>query len=162
MEAKKQTEKILNNLAKTEQFAGECLEWLRNKKNGLATKATLVALEGDLGSGKTTFTQAAARALGISDRVTSPTFVIMKNYTTPKKNQGQPLVGVWENLIHIDCYRLNGSEDLHRLGWEEMAANKNNLILVEWPERVGDLISFPTLKIKFEVIGETSRKIIYD
>ncbi|MFH1170369.1 MAG: tRNA (adenosine(37)-N6)-threonylcarbamoyltransferase complex ATPase subunit type 1 TsaE [Candidatus Vogelbacteria bacterium] len=67
----------------------------------------------------------------------------------------------WERLVHIDCYRLDRSDDLLHLGWNEIVADPNNLILVEWPERVGDLLSSSTLKIKFEVIDENSRKIIY-
>ncbi len=156
-----QMEKASKSLAETAQIAIECLEQLVKEKPQVG-KATVVALQGDLGSGKTTFTQAVARALGITCRVTSPTFVIMKNYRlsggiASPTSKAMP----WRNLIHIDCYRLDVPKDLLRLGWKEIVADKNNLILVEWPERVGELLSNPSLKIKFEVVDETSRKIIY-
>lgn len=152
-----QMEIISHSLVETADFASRILVELADKRR--TNQATLVGLSGDLGSGKTTFTQAVARALGITGRVTSPTFVIMKKY------QGLTLLEAkespWKNLIHIDCYRLESQKDLLHLGWKEIVADKNNLILVEWPERVGELISSPTLKIKFEVINETTRKIIY-
>mgnify|MGYP001615073858 CR=1 FL=1 len=142
---------ISRSLAETADLAAKILAELAEKGHG--NKATLVALQGDLGSGKTTFTQAVARTLGIKERVTSPTFVIMKKYLVN--------VGTWKSLIHIDCYRLDGADDLLHLGWNELAANPENLILVEWPERVGNLLLSPALKINFEVVGETARKIIY-
>lgn len=173
-------EKISHSLAETEQIAIECLEQLaRGNYPAQVGKATLVGLEGDLGSGKTTFTQAVARQLGIRASVQSPTFVIIKTYSIPRRQgvprrQGEslpfgkdspcqwpPCQWPWRRLVHIDCYRLGRAEDLLRLGWRELAADPANLILVEWPERVGDLLSSPTLIIKFEVLGETKRKIIY-
>lgn len=165
---------ISHNLAETADLAAKILAELVDKKQ--TDQATLVVLRGDLGAGKTTFTQAVARALGVTGRVTSPTFVIMKNYkcqwqglplpSAKITQQGESLLTskdspCWSKLIHIDCYRLDGPEDLRRLGWGEIAADPQNLILVEWPERVGDLLSTPTLKINFEGISETSRKIIY-
>ena len=142
---------ISHNLTETADLAAKILAELINKKR--ADQATLVSLQGDLGAGKTTFTQAVARALGIKERVTSPTFVIMKIY----HGKATP----WTRLIHIDCYRLDKDKDLLKLGWDELASDPANLILVEWPERVGNLLTAPDLKIKFEVAGENSRKIIY-
>ena len=143
---------ISHSLVETEQLAVECLAQLIKEKRQTG-KATTVGLIGNLGSGKTTFTQAVARVLGVTGRVTSPTFVIMKKYLVKESP--------WRNLVHIDCYRLENQKDLLCLGWDELVANPENLILVEWPERVGDLLSSPTLKIKFEIINETTRKIIY-
>src|SRR3989338_6974105 len=149
---------ISRSLTETAVFASEVLANLV-KKDRQNKSATVVDLTGDLGSGKTTFTQAAARALGIRAPVQSPTFVIMKTYAIPKKWQGSPLtfgkgdpwVWPWRRLVHIDCYRLDKADDLFHLDWNELVTDPENLILVEWPERVGDLLSSPTLKIKFEV-----------
>lgn len=154
-------ELISRSLGETVDFASKILAELVNKKR--ANQATLVALQGDLGAGKTTFTQAVARALGITDRVTSPTFVIMKTHQISCQGTALPSGKAvpWGQLVHIDCYRLESQKDLLQLGWNEIVADSQNLILVEWPERVGALISSPTLKIKFEVTGENSRKIIY-
>ncbi|MBI2097990.1 MAG: tRNA (adenosine(37)-N6)-threonylcarbamoyltransferase complex ATPase subunit type 1 TsaE [Candidatus Vogelbacteria bacterium] len=156
---------VSRSLAETEEAARAFLDKLKPAKG----RATVIGLLGELGSGKTAFTQAAARALGIRAPVQSPTFVIMKTYAVSGKWQGSPLTNgkgdpfcPWGNLIHIDCYRLNKADDLLHLGWDELAADPANLILVEWPERVGNLLSSPALKIKFEVVDENSRKIIYD
>ncbi len=158
-------EEVSKSLAETEQIAIECLGRLAKVKRQDGG-ATVVGLVGDLGAGKTTFTQAAALALGIQARVTSPTFVIMKSYQIScqgsplTQGQGDPFYP-WKRLIHIDCYRLDGPKDLLRLGWKEIMADPKNLILIEWPERVGDLIFSPTLKISFEVAAEDSRRVIY-
>jgi tRNA threonylcarbamoyladenosine biosynthesis protein TsaE len=115
------------------------------------TKALVVGLSGELGSGKTTFVKFVAEALGVKETVTSPTFVIEKIY---KINHP-----IFEHLIHIDAYRLEKSEELIHLGWEEMLQNPQNIILIEWPDRISDIIP-PTAKIIYFLhIDENSREI---
>lgn len=92
------------------------------------TKATVIALQGDLGSGKTTLTQEIAKILGVKENIISPTFVIMKSYSIKNKKFGK--------LIHIDAYRLEKSEELFKLGWQELIEDEKNLIILEWPEKV--------------------------
>ncbi|MEK7622098.1 MAG: tRNA (adenosine(37)-N6)-threonylcarbamoyltransferase complex ATPase subunit type 1 TsaE [Patescibacteria group bacterium] len=154
---------ISHSLSETGELAAQIVTDLEEKRRG-GKVAMVVALQGDLGSGKTSFTQAVARVLGIKERVTSPTFVIMKTYQWQgfplPKSKGNPF-SPWRRLVHIDCYRLEGPADLLHLGWNEIIADRHNLILIEWPERVGNLLTTPTLKIKFEVMGENVRKIIY-
>ncbi|MFC1802041.1 tRNA (adenosine(37)-N6)-threonylcarbamoyltransferase complex ATPase subunit type 1 TsaE [Patescibacteria group bacterium] len=123
-------------------------------------RATIIALYGDLGSGKTTFTQSVAKAFGIKSIVTSPTFVIEKIYKLPKevlKKNG------FKHLIHIDAYRLNGSDELLSLGWNGLVTNPENIIFIEWPERVSDLISKePCIKkLWFEFIDENTREVVF-
>lgn len=92
-------------------------------------KAFILALEGDLGSGKTTFTQGFAKGLGIKEKVLSPTFVLMKRY---KKQKG--------NLYHIDCYRV---KDVEGLNFDEIIKDPNNIVVIEWAENAkvkGDMI----------------------
>lgn len=98
-------------------------------KNGTAT---VVGLYGDLGAGKTTFAQAVARSMGIGEMVVSPTFVIEKIYEL----SGQK----FSHLIHIDAYRLESSSELVSLGWDKITSDPKNLILIEWPERVSDVM----------------------
>jgi tRNA threonylcarbamoyladenosine biosynthesis protein TsaE len=117
-----------------------------------ADSATILALSGDLGAGKTTFAQGIARALGVSEQVTSPTFVIEKIYVL--ENQA------FARLIHIDAYRLNDPHELEVLGWKEIVAEPANLILIEWPEKVAGMIPVSAMRISFESSGD-SRKIIY-
>jgi len=113
--------------------------------------AFVVGLYGDLGSGKTTFVQATARALGVRQNVTSPTFVIMKSYSLNAKR--------YSVLIHIDAYRLNSGKELEALGWKEIIHNPNNIIFLEWPERVSEILPRSIRKINFTFIDENTREI---
>lgn len=100
-----------------------------NEINNLETKeASLVCLSGDLGSGKTTLTQEIAKQLGVKENLISPTFVIMKKYLLKNKK--------FKYLYHIDAYRLNSCEELFKIDWFKIRQNKENLIIIEWPERV--------------------------
>lgn len=115
--------------------------------------ATVVALQGDLGAGKTTFTQEVAKALGVTDDIISPTFVIQKRYQLEDQVFGQ--------LIHIDAYRLEEARELEVLGWGDIARDPANLILIEWPEHVEGLLAPETQYIYFEYIDEGTRRISY-
>lgn len=101
----------------------------------------VVCLEGDLGAGKTTFTQGLAAALGVAGRVTSPTFCLVQEHRRVEK---------WESgkvpllLVHMDFYRLRGEDDVLAIGWEDYLA-EGAILVVEWPERAGSLIP-PTAK----------------
>lgn len=115
--------------------------------------ATLVTLKGELGAGKTAFTQAVARALGVEEVVTSPTFVLEKIYLL----NGQ----LFKHLIHIDAYRLENGTDLAPLGFDELTQDPDNLILLEWPEKVTDALPTPAVRISFFVNPDNSRIITY-
>lgn len=130
-------------------FAREFAASLKRKDSG----ATIVTLSGELGAGKTTFVQEVARFFGIEERVTSPTFVIEKIYEL----SGAP----FERLIHIDAYRLKSARELELLGWEEISGNSFNLILLEWPERVPELIPSRATGVRFDIDGD-SRMISID
>jgi tRNA threonylcarbamoyladenosine biosynthesis protein TsaE len=114
--------------------------------------STIVALQGDLGAGKTVFTKGVAEALGVTEVVTSPTFVIEKVYQLPDGAS-------WKHLIHIDAYRLQGEEELHTIGWNESATDPGNLIVIEWPEQVGLGVPERAIWIEFEQVDEMTRKI---
>ena len=120
---------------------------------GVSEGATIVALSGDLGAGKTTLTQAIARKLGVKESVISPTFVIMKIYDTKH--------AAYTQLVHIDAYRLNSSTELERLGWRELIADPKNLILVEWPEKVPEAIPKSARRVALAHENEETRSIEY-
>ena len=113
--------------------------------------AFVVGLSGDLGAGKTTFTKEVAHILGVFETVVSPTFVIEKIY----KLSGS----VFENLIHIDAYRLKGPNELAVLDWDRLIKDPTNIIMVEWPENIKESIPKSSLSINFEHIEEGARSI---
>ncbi len=117
-----------------------------------SNEALVVGLFGDLGSGKTTFTQALGDLLGVQETMTSPTFVIEKIYLLDGKNN-------FNKLIHIDAYRLEFGKELTSLGFAEIARDPKNLILIEWPERVADILPADLVKINFKFISEFEREI---
>lgn len=114
--------------------------------------ATIVGLYGDLGAGKTTFMKGLALYFGIKDTIQSPTFVIMKIYELEKAK--------FQHLIHIDSYRIEKGEELTNLGWQHLISNPKNLICIEWPERVLEILPEHT-KINFKHVEENERKISF-
>lgn len=113
--------------------------------------ATIVALLGDLGAGKTTFTQAIARKLGVADTVTSPTFVIQKSYEIPSHSG-------FKKLVHIDAYRINEKE-AHTIAFNEYSKDPNNLIFIEWPSQIEEILPENIIKIHLEYLSEDTRKV---
>lgn len=111
--------------------------------------ATIIALRGDLGVGKTTFTQALARELGVEEAVQSPTYVLMKSYPlrVPKPYPG--IEGRFEQLVHLDAYRLESPGEFAALRPQEFLGDPRALVVVEWPERLGSSLPEPDLAITF-------------
>jgi len=118
----------------------------------------VVCLEGDLGAGKTTFTQGLAAAMGVKGRVTSPTFCIVQEHRAPvaaTAADGRPSL-----LVHMDLYRLHGEDDVIAIGWEDYLA-EGAVLVVEWPERAGTLIPSDARHVEFRHVdeGEESRLV---
>ena len=118
--------------------------------------AKVLALSGDLGAGKTTLTQEIAKELGVKENVVSPTFVIMKIYDI---NQKSKYYSYFKKLIHIDAYRIENTKELVLFGWKEIISNKNNLVVVEWPEKIKSVIPKYAMKVSLSHINEETRKI---
>lgn len=136
-----QYQNTTQNSAETKKIAADFAKKIISVKHA---RALVVALEGDLGAGKTTFVQGFARALGITENVLSPTFVLMKVYTLPAKCR--PL----RHLIHIDCYRLDSPKDILHLGFRELLKDKDAVILIEWADRIRTLIPKDSIWVTFE------------
>ncbi len=116
--------KISKNTKDTGEISKDFLATIKpNKKH-----ATVVGLYGELGAGKTTFVQQVGKNLNIKRKLNSPTFLIMKRYLMKHKS--------FDNLFHIDAYRLKNEKELLHLGWEDIVSNPKNLVFIEWPERV--------------------------
>ena len=113
--------------------------------------ALVIALEGDLGGGKTTFTQGFARGLGVREKILSPTFVIMKRYKLQAKS--------YKLFFHIDAYRLSGAKELRPLGWRDILKDKEAIVLVEWADRVRRVLPKEYIRFQFEFVDEKTRNI---
>ncbi len=142
--------RLSRSLEDTKKIAEDFISGIPSAQSN-GKSALLVALYGDLGSGKTTFTQQVAKVLGVAETVTSPTFVIEKIYDISH--------GGFTQLIHIDAYRLESSKELLNLNWKEIIENPKNIIMLEWPERVADILPPNIKKIHFTFIDEATREI---
>ncbi len=133
-------------------FAAELMEGLLPREDG---RATVLALSGDLGAGKTAFVQSLAAHLGITEQITSPTFVIMKQYPITAGSD-------FKQLVHIDAYRMKDGHELSVLGWEALLSDSGNLIALEWPELVADVVPETSIKLAFSHVDETTRDVLHD
>lgn len=129
----------VENIADWETVARGLLDTLpTNKKN-----AVVIALNGDLGAGKTTFVQALARVLGVIELVTSPTFTILKRYDTTHPD--------FTSLVHIDAYRLESETELGPLQFDDLLQDPNTLICIEWAEKIKNTLPTDTHILQLEI-----------
>lgn len=134
---------ICSTEAETRDFATEVAKALKGGE--------VLCLHGELGTGKTAFTSFLAQALGVKERVMSPTFVLLRSYETT-----HPVI---KHLHHLDAYRLETREDFESLGFEDLLSPED-LIVIEWAEKVEEwLPKGRRVHIKFDILGETARKI---
>ncbi len=130
-----------SSVKETHELAEKILEEL---------KSNLICLYGDLGSGKTTFTQGLAKALGVKGRVISPSFVLVREYETKT-----------QKLIHIDCYRLRSEKDFKAMDLEELWSDPKNLVVIEWAGKVKKILPKKRLDIYFKYLEKDKREIIF-
>jgi tRNA threonylcarbamoyladenosine biosynthesis protein TsaE len=110
----------------------------------LGQGAVVVGLSGELGSGKTAFCQSFAKALGVKEKIHSPTFVIFRRYG---------------NLYHFDAYRIKNKKDIISLGWKKIISDPQNIILVEWAENIKKVFPKKHFWIKMAHLGKNKRGI---
>jgi tRNA threonylcarbamoyl adenosine modification protein YjeE len=139
-----QTQKLAQTLAK---------DILKSK---LKKAAFVIALQGELGGGKTTFLQGLAKSLGIKEKILSPTFVIIKRFKIRKKSCD------FENFYHIDCYRIQKPKEILDLGVKEVILNPKNIVAIEWADRIKKILPQNTIVFKFKFIGKLKREITFN
>ena len=127
---------IFNSVDETQAFASNYAKDIANGK--------VIALIGDLGTGKTTFSQGFAHGMGIDEHVISPTFKLVREY------HGERI------LYHIDCYRMESEKDFLNIGGEEFILSNNSITLIEWADRVKSLWSEDWIFIYFSLIDNKS------
>lgn len=130
-----------------EKFGASLLKVSQSERGDLPR---VICLWGELGSGKTTFIQGVARGLGVTSRILSPTFIIVRRY-----KYGVPA----RLLYHLDLYRLNNPEDALHLGFTEMVHDPESIMVIEWPERLGQHIPEKRIDIRFETNADDSHTI---
>lgn len=124
-------------------------------KDMAAKGAVVVALEGPLGAGKTTFAQGFAEGLGVKEKVKSPTFVLVHKHALKKKSR-------FKYFYHADCYRLESEKDASAIGLDEAMRDPENIVLVEWARRIKKALPKDTIRVTFTHINERTRKINFN
>ncbi len=167
----KETQKIAAKMAK-EMVVGPIRSRGALRALAASNGVNIIALEGELGAGKTAFVQAFVKALGVKEKVKSPTFNIIKKYKIPSRSNGYSFR--WQShrgsstrsglmairyLYHIDCYRLRDHKDATPIGIKEILKEKENFVLIEWPERISKILPRRITKIHIDHISRNKRKI---
>jgi tRNA threonylcarbamoyladenosine biosynthesis protein TsaE len=127
----------------------ELAEWGEQLGRSIAPPL-VIAITGELGSGKTTLTQAICRGYGVVDEVTSPTFTLVHEYRGPRST-----------VYHFDLYRMQSARELEALGWDDML-QENALVIVEWPARAATLMPHGHIPISLAHLSERpDRRLLY-
>jgi len=136
-------EYLSNSVEETEAIAGALARSLAGGE--------CIALQGDMGAGKTQFVRGLVRALGANPRhVSSPTYVLLNVYPSGRLT-----------VYHLDAYRVGGADDFEAIGFGELL-EQGGVVVVEWPSRVAELLPVATIRVTIEPVGETSRRITMD
>lgn len=143
-------ERVLKSTEELDGFAKEFVDFA--KRNHKEDEALFVRLSGDLGAGKTTFVKTVARIFGVSEQVTSPTFVLQKFYKTTDS--------IFHTLVHIDAYRIESEKEAQIFKLDIIKENLNTIIFVEWPERIETSLPKSGIEICIEHIDPFTRKFI--
>ena len=139
------------------KLAREILKSRPHKKH-----ARIIALVGDLGAGKTTFTQGFAKALGITHRMVSPTFLIFRSYEIAPKNNFKFQISNFKFLYHMDAYRIDDAKELKPLGFKEAIADPQNIFLIEWADKIKKALPKDTIWVELgHGRKETERTLTY-
>ena len=133
---------IVKNLEETRQLAEEFVKQLE--------VGSVVLLSGDLGAGKTTFTQFAFKAMGVKDVVNSPTFAVVKSYLADNCE-----------VHHFDCYRINVEEAIE-CGFDEILSDRTSIIFIEWAEMISSLIPASYIKVNIKLIDGDKREFLIE
>lgn len=131
----------LNSLDQLETAANQFIDLIGNNN--------VFAFHGEMGAGKTTFIKKVCRLLGVEENITSPTFAIVNEYFTTSD----------QSIYHFDCYRLKNTKEAYDIGAEEYFYS-GNLCLIEWPERIEDLLPQTTVVVNINVLPSGEREIL--
>jgi len=144
---------ITKSKAQTQKMAAALARKILRAKN-IRKKALIISLRGDLGSGKTTFTQGFLKALGVREPVKSPTFVLIHHHKIPQPKKGARMPYairhmLYADIYHIDLYRLKNSREARHLKLKKIFKNPRAILMIEWPEIITSLLPKDTIQITF-------------
>ena len=156
---------VTKSFKETQQLGFDLAKKLRGRD--------VVCLHGDLGSGKTTFIQGFAKGLGITKKIISPTFIIMRQYVIPdlirnpeilKQVQDDKRKGGNDkrNFFHVDLYRIESERDVEGLGLLEVMNDPDNIVVIEWPDKIEHLLPSKRIDIIFDYVDDDKRKIVFE
>jgi len=137
----------------TKKIAQDFAQQIIKKKN---KKAVIISLEGDLGSGKTTFLQGFAKEIGVEDIIKSQSFVIMKKY--PILNKKGDIA--FKFFYHFDVYRIQNPREILALGFKDIIKDPRNIVAIEWGDKIKKILPPQTIRLKFKYQDKNERKII--
>lgn len=145
-------EYLTSSPAQTKKM-GELLakEFLKEKQ---LKSAVVLGLKGELGGGKTTFLQGFAKGIGVKEKVLSPTFIIAR-----KSQIRNPR---FKNFYHVDCYRTQKPEEILDLGFKEIFQNPENIVVIEWADRIKRILPKATIWINFNFVDNRKRIIVIE
>lgn len=146
---------VSRSAAETKRIARDILR----RFSGRGRRPLILALSGDLGSGKTTFIQGLAQPLGIQEKIQSPTFVLMKRYRIRQRRK-HPLP--YRHFMHLDAYRIESLAEARRLGIPRALSDPNALAVVEWADRIKKIVPNKAVWVCFRHRTRTSRVISYE
>jgi len=138
-----------NSPEETHQIAKAFLKMILSQVKSIPRQALVISLEGNLGSGKTEFLKGVAQATKMKTKIFSPTFVIMKRFPINHK--------FIKFLWHLDCYRLKNINDLQELGFTDIVNNPQNIVFIEWGNKIKRFLPKNHWMIKFKIKGENER-----
>ena len=157
-QTKRLGEKLAQKILRVQLTPG--LDWPGVKRE----RAVIIGLVGDLGGGKTTFLQGFAKGLGIKQKILSPTFVIMRRFQISSLSRPSAEAvsgaGKFQDFYHIDCYRIQNPKDILSLGFKEIISDPQNIVAIEWADRVRKIVPKGTIWINFEFVDKNIRKIL--
>ena len=140
---------ISKSPTETKKIAAKLAANVLKKRPG--AQAFIITLYGDLGSGKTTFVQGFVGELGITEKVKSPTFLLIKNYKLANSR--------FTDIYHVDCYRVDSWKDLRNLEIKHIFKDPSAVVLIEWPEKISQVLPHVQVKVKLEHINLNTRNI---
>jgi tRNA threonylcarbamoyladenosine biosynthesis protein TsaE len=112
-----------------------------------------LALEGELGGGKTTFLKGFAKGLGIKEKILSPTFILIKKFNIEHQTSN------FKHFYHIDCYRIEKPKEILNLGFNEIIRNSKNIIAIEWADKIKKILPKRVIWIDFRFRNKSEREI---